>query len=158
LPDGDRSVDGKPHSRAPSKNKYSRDGEVSPTRRHERDVVRPRLMDAIVWLQTCAISSARANTPTARLNTLPYPHATPGQPRSLFILASIAAGFPVILEFLATGLVPRFPTTILAVGLMIVGIVSQFSGLILDSVAKGRREAKLLAYLTMASVPTSRSS
>jgi hypothetical protein len=33
-----------------------------------------------------------------------------------------------------------------------VGIVSLFSGLILDSVAKGRREAKLLAYLSMASV------
>jgi glycosyltransferase involved in cell wall biosynthesis len=75
----------------------------------------------------------------------------------LFILASIAAGFPVILEFLSTGLVPRFPTAILAVGLMIVGIVSLFSGLILDSVARGRREAKLLAYLSMASVPTSRS-
>jgi hypothetical protein len=76
---------------------------------------------------------------------------------ALFILASIAAGVPVILEFLSTGLVPRFPTAILAVGLMIVGIVSLFAGLILDSVAKGRREAKLLAYLSMASVPTSRS-
>ena len=73
----------------------------------------------------------------------------------LFILASIAAGFPVILEFLSTGLVPRFPTAILAVGLMIVGIVSLFSGLILDSVARGRREAKLLAYLSMAGVPIS---
>jgi glycosyltransferase involved in cell wall biosynthesis len=76
---------------------------------------------------------------------------------ALFILASIAAGVPVILEFLSTGLVPRFPTAILAVGLMIVGIISLFAGLILDSVAKGRREVKLLAYLSMASVPTSRS-
>ena len=69
---------------------------------------------------------------------------------SIFMLASIAAGIPIISEYIATGLVPRLPTAVLAVGLMIVGILSLFSGLILDSVAKGRREAKLLAYLSCA--------
>jgi len=65
-----------------------------------------------------------------------------------FVIASIASGIPVILEFFATGLVPRLPTAVLAVGLMLVGIIAVFTGLILDSVAKGRREIKLLAYLS----------
>ena len=67
---------------------------------------------------------------------------------ALFVIASIASALPVIVEFIETGLVPRIPTAILAVGLMIVGIIAIFTGLILDSVAKGRREAKLLAYLS----------
>lgn len=67
---------------------------------------------------------------------------------ALFVLASIAAGVPVISEYLETGLVPRLPTAVLAVGLMIVGIIAVFTGLVLDSVAKGRREAKLLVYLS----------
>ncbi len=66
---------------------------------------------------------------------------------ALAIFASVAAGTPVILEFSATGLVPRLPTAVLAVGLMIVGVIAVFAGLILDSVARGRRETKLLAYL-----------
>lgn len=65
-----------------------------------------------------------------------------------FIIASVASGVPVILEFFATGLVPRLPTAVLAVGLMLVGIIAVFTGLMLDSVAKGRREIKLLAYLS----------
>ena len=65
-----------------------------------------------------------------------------------FVIASIASGIPVILEFVATGLVPRLPTAVLSVGLMLVGIIAVFTGLILDSVAKGRREIKLLAYLS----------
>jgi glycosyltransferase involved in cell wall biosynthesis len=67
---------------------------------------------------------------------------------ALLILVSIAIGVPVILDFMATGLVPRLPTAVLAVGLIIVGTIAIFSGLILDSVARGRRETKLLAYLS----------
>jgi glycosyltransferase involved in cell wall biosynthesis len=70
-----------------------------------------------------------------------------------FVLSSIASGIPVILEFFSTGLVPRLPTAVLAVGLMIVGIIAVFTGLILDSVAKGRREIKLLAYLSQPPFP-----
>lgn len=69
---------------------------------------------------------------------------------ALLIFLSVAVGIPVVLEFAATGLVPRLPTAVLAVGLMIVGVISIFAGLILDSVAKGRRETKLLAYLAHA--------
>ena len=72
---------------------------------------------------------------------------------AVFVIASLASGIPVILEFFATGLVPRLPTAVLAVGLMLVGIIGVFMGLILDSVAKGRREIKLLAYLSEAPLP-----
>jgi len=74
----------------------------------------------------------------------------------LLIFASTAVGIPVVVEFSATGLVPRLPTAVLAVGLMIVGVIAIFAGLILDSVAKGRRETKLLAYLSHASASSDR--
>ncbi|MGB3864280.1 MAG: glycosyltransferase family 2 protein [Xanthobacteraceae bacterium] len=66
------------------------------------------------------------------------------------VLAALAAifGIPVIAEFLETGLVPRFPTLIAASATMIMAFLSVFAGLILDSVARGRKEAKLLAYLS----------
>ena len=73
---------------------------------------------------------------------------------AVFVIASLASGIPVILEFFATGLVPRLPTAVLAVGLMLVGIIAVFTGLILDSVAKGRREIKLLAYLSQPPFPS----
>ena len=67
----------------------------------------------------------------------------------LLVLASVAFGTPVILTFLETGLVPKLPTAVLAVGLMIAGLLAQVTGLILDSVARGRRETKQLAYLAL---------
>jgi glycosyltransferase involved in cell wall biosynthesis len=66
-----------------------------------------------------------------------------------FAALSLVLGTPVVLEFFRTGLVPRFPTAILATGLMIIGVFCLFSGLILDSVARGRRETKRLAYLAL---------
>ncbi len=62
-------------------------------------------------------------------------------------LLSLVAGTPVILEFLRSGLVPRFPTAILATGMMIIAVLCVFAGVILDSVARGRRESKRLFYL-----------
>lgn len=64
-------------------------------------------------------------------------------------LASISIGFavPITVTYLETGLVPRLPTAVLSTGLMIVGILSFSSGLVLDTVTRGRREMKLLAYL-----------
>jgi len=60
---------------------------------------------------------------------------------------SVVLGIPVVLEFLQTGLVPRFPTAILAASIMILATLSLATGLVLDSVARGRREAKRLHYL-----------
>jgi glycosyltransferase involved in cell wall biosynthesis len=65
------------------------------------------------------------------------------------MLAIISIGFaiPVVVTYLETGLVPRLPTAVLATGLMILAFLSTAIGLVLDTVTRGRREMKLLAYL-----------
>jgi glycosyltransferase involved in cell wall biosynthesis len=62
-------------------------------------------------------------------------------------LLSIGLGTPVIVTYLETGMVPRLPTAVLSMGLMIVALLAASSGLILDTVARGRRETKHLHYL-----------
>ena len=62
-------------------------------------------------------------------------------------LASFALGIPIVFEFLDTGLVPRFPTAFLSAIIMVLAFVALATGLIVDSVARGRREAKRLHYL-----------
>ncbi len=63
-------------------------------------------------------------------------------------LVSIGLAIPVLVTFLETGLVPRLPTAVLSMGLMIMALLSVSSGLVLDTVTRGRREMKLLAYLS----------
>ena len=63
------------------------------------------------------------------------------------VAASLALALPIVFEFIETGLVPRFPTAILATGIMLLAFHSLFSGLILDTVTHGRREVKRLSYL-----------
>lgn len=63
-------------------------------------------------------------------------------------LAGIILATPLIVTYLETGLVPRFPTAILVTGLMILATLSGMCGLILDTVVRGRREVRRLAYLT----------
>lgn len=65
------------------------------------------------------------------------------------VLALISVGFaiPIVITFLETHLVPRLPTAILAMGLMLLAFLSIAVGLVLDTVSRGRREMKLLAYL-----------
>jgi glycosyltransferase involved in cell wall biosynthesis len=65
-------------------------------------------------------------------------------------LAVIAIGLaiPVVVTYLEQGIVPRLPTAVLSTGLMIVAMLSVSSGLVLDTVTRGRREMKLLAYLS----------
>lgn len=63
--------------------------------------------------------------------------------------ASLMLGYPVIAEYMRSGTVPRLPTAILATGTMILGFLSLFCGLILDTVTRGRKEAKLLRYLEL---------
>lgn len=59
---------------------------------------------------------------------------------AFFFLASLAVGIPVILEFLRTGLVYKIPSAILAVGLMLISIISFFAGLILDTIVRQHKE------------------
>jgi len=60
---------------------------------------------------------------------------------------SIGLAVPIVITFVEYGVVPRLPTAILAMGLMLAAYVSIAAGLILDTVTRGRREVKLLAYL-----------
>jgi glycosyltransferase involved in cell wall biosynthesis len=60
---------------------------------------------------------------------------------------SIVLAVPVIETYIATGLVPRIPTAILATGMMLAALLALASGLVLDTVTRGRREMKRLAYL-----------
>jgi glycosyltransferase involved in cell wall biosynthesis len=68
---------------------------------------------------------------------------------ALLVAIAILLAIPLVMTYLATGLVPRFPTAILATGLMIVAVLCFFSGLILDTVTRGRREVRRLAYLSV---------
>jgi len=70
----------------------------------------------------------------------------------ILALLSIALAIPVIITYLEVGLVPRLPTAVLSMGLMIVAILSISSGLVLDTVTRGRREMKLLAYLSQPAI------
>jgi glycosyltransferase involved in cell wall biosynthesis len=61
--------------------------------------------------------------------------------------ASIVLAIPIFTTFLREGIVPRFPTAILSTGMMLLAFLFIVAGLILDTVTKGRRELKLIAYL-----------
>ena len=62
---------------------------------------------------------------------------------------SMILGYPIVSGFLENGLVPRLPTAVLATGIMLIAFLSLTCGLILDTVTRGRRELKRLAYLSI---------
>lgn len=63
-------------------------------------------------------------------------------------IVSIILIVPIVLEFLRTGLVPRLPTAVLSASIMLLAFLSLASGLILETVSRGRRELKRLIYLS----------
>ena len=65
----------------------------------------------------------------------------------VLIFTSLFLGLPVVVRYFATGLVPRFPTAFLAMGVMLIAFLSITTGIILDGVTRGRKEMRLLAYL-----------
>ena len=67
-------------------------------------------------------------------------------------LVSIGLAIPIVVTYLEEGVVPRLPTAVLSMGLMILAVLSVSSGLVLDTVTRGRREMKLLAYLAQTPV------
>jgi len=78
------------------------------------------------------------------------------RPLQFFSIAGLALlvlglliSLPVLVTFFRTGLVPRLPTAVLSMGFVVVAMLAFTCGLILDSVARGRREAKRLAYLAV---------
>jgi glycosyltransferase involved in cell wall biosynthesis len=69
---------------------------------------------------------------------------------SLFLAGlAIVLAIPLAVTYFETGLVPRFPTAILATGLILLSALSFFAGLILDTVVRGRREVRRLHYLSL---------
>jgi glycosyltransferase involved in cell wall biosynthesis len=69
------------------------------------------------------------------------------------MVAALGLAIPILLTFLETGLVPRLPTAVLSTGLILSGLLSIAAGLVLDTVTRGRRETKLLAYLQHSITP-----
>ena len=70
---------------------------------------------------------------------------------TIFIALSVLSGvlsIPIFITYFKTGLVPRFPTAVLATGVTVVGFLSLVCGLVLDTVTLGRREAKRMRYLS----------
>lgn len=84
-----------------------------------------------------------------RLVVRERPLAAYGGLALLLMLVSLGLGVPVVLEFLDTGLVPRFPTAILAAALATLGVLTLSTGVVLDAVRHARHEAKRLAYLAV---------
>ncbi|MEP7051080.1 MAG: glycosyltransferase family 2 protein [Pseudomonadota bacterium] len=75
------------------------------------------------------------------------PMAFFGIAASVLALLSVALSVPIVMTFLETGLVPRFPTAILSASIMLLAFLGLVCGLVLDTVTIGRRETKRLAYL-----------
>jgi len=72
-----------------------------------------------------------------------------GSIAAVFFAIGILLSVPLIITFFETGLVPRLPTAVLVVGLMVLSSLSFACGLILDTVTQGRRELRRLAYLRL---------
>jgi hypothetical protein len=62
-------------------------------------------------------------------------------------LVALILSIPLAITYFQTGLVPRFPTALLATGLVLLAFLNLFTGLILDTVVHGRREMRRLSYL-----------
>jgi glycosyltransferase involved in cell wall biosynthesis len=68
---------------------------------------------------------------------------------AVLLAVALALGIPLVVTFIETGLVPRQPTAILATGLVLLSALNLTCGLILDTVTRGRREMRRLAYLSV---------
>lgn len=68
---------------------------------------------------------------------------------ALLAVFSVLLSIPILITYLQTGLVPRFPTVILITALMLLAALVSFTGLILDTVVRGRREALRMHYLSL---------
>ncbi len=67
----------------------------------------------------------------------------------LFAVVSVLIGAPVLAEFFQTREVPRLPTAVLSMVLMVIAFLAVTAGMILDTVTRGRWEAKRMAYLAI---------
>jgi glycosyltransferase involved in cell wall biosynthesis len=70
----------------------------------------------------------------------------------ILAVVAIALAVPLVDTYVRTGLVPRLPTAVLITGIMVVAAMSFMCGVILDTVSRGRREAKRMLYLAVPSL------
>ena len=102
-------------------------------------------------IRTAGGSSRRLRT----LYRVERPALFYGSDRSLLlVVAAIVLAIPLVVTYVQTGLVPRFPTAILVTGMTIIAVLCFFAGLILDTVTRGRREVRRLAYLSLSAPGT----
>ncbi len=70
---------------------------------------------------------------------------------AFFAAVSLVLMAPILVEYFATGLVPRMPTWVLSLGLLLLAVLMGVTGLVLDSVSRGRAEQKRIFYLSLPS-------
>ncbi len=80
-----------------------------------------------------------------------YPLRFYGACAGVLLLTALVLGFPLLLTYLQTGLVPRMPTAVLAMGLVQLAMLAGACGLILEEITASRREIKRLRYLDLPS-------
>lgn len=84
-----------------------------------------------------------------RLYRIERPLVFFGAIAALLAVTGVALSVDLAMTWVETGLVPRLPTAVLVTGLMILAALSLFTGLILDTVVRGRQEVRRLAYLAL---------
>jgi hypothetical protein len=72
-----------------------------------------------------------------------------GLAAAVLLVAGLGLFAPVLATYLETGLVPRLPTAVLSLGLVLLSFLSLACGLILETVTRGRKEMKRIAYLAI---------
>ncbi|MGI8706271.1 MAG: glycosyltransferase family 2 protein [Sphingomicrobium sp.] len=95
----------------------------------------------------------RILTTIATLYRVERPALFYGSIGALLVIAAVLLSIPLVVTYFETGLVPRLPTAILVTGMVIVAVLCFLAGLILDTVTRGRREMRRLAYLSLDAPP-----
>jgi hypothetical protein len=67
----------------------------------------------------------------------------------IFFAVAVVLGIPLVTTYIHTHKVPRFPTAFVVVGLMVLAVLVAISGVILNTVTRGRKESKMLSYLAL---------
>ncbi|NEP77038.1 MAG: hypothetical protein F6K39_01980 [Okeania sp. SIO3B3] len=95
----------------------------------------------VVVLQLLALMVAKLERPMFTFGTV----------GAVLVLLALLLSVPLLVTYMETGLVPRLPTAVLATGMVVVGMLSFVCGFILDTVTRGRQEAKRMRYLSISS-------
>ena len=75
----------------------------------------------------------------------------------VLLLLAVFLAIPIFITYLEEGIVPRLPTAVLCTGLTLLSFLNWAVGLVLENVTRGRREVRMLAYLSLSSVNPSSS-